>query len=72
MAKKNITLKKGRTQQDWDELIGDGIITRSKQPKEELDLLQARMEMASAWLKLDMAISTYNLYLENKLMNKNK
>ncbi len=72
MAKKNITLKNGRTQNNWDELIGDGIITRSKQPKEELDLLQARREMASAWLKLDMAISTYNLYLENKLMNKNK
>ena len=60
MAKKNITLKNGRTQNN------------SKQPKEELDLLQARREMASAWLKLDMAISTYNLYLENKLMKKNK
>lgn len=72
MAKKNITLKKGRTQNNWDELIGDGIITRSKQSKEELDLIQARMEMASAWLKLDMAITAYNLYLEKKLMNKTK
>jgi hypothetical protein len=72
MAKKNITLKKGRTQNNWDELIGDGIITRSKQPKEELDLLQARKEMGMAWLKLDMAITAYNLYLENKLKDKNK
>ena len=30
--KKNI--KNGRTQAEWDELIGDGIITRSKQPEE--------------------------------------
>lgn len=38
-----------------------------KQPDEELKLLQARDEMAWAWLKLDMAISRYNLYLEEKI-----
>jgi hypothetical protein len=43
-----------------------------KQPKEELDLKKARNDMNLAWIKLNMAISTYNLYLENKLINKNK
>ncbi len=43
-----------------------------KQPKEELNLKKARNNMNLAWIKLDMAISTYNLYLENKLTNKNK
>ena len=38
-----------------------------KQPEEELQLLRARDEMAWAWLKLDMAISRYNLYLEGKI-----
>lgn len=38
-----------------------------KQPEEELQLLRARDEMAWAWLKLDMAISRYNLYLEEKI-----
>jgi|LakMenEpi03Aug12_release.lakeMendotaPanAssembly.Ray.scaffolds.fasta_scaffold4466834_1 hypothetical protein len=46
------------------------MIKKVKQPKEELQLLQARKEMEKAWLKLDMAISTYNLYLENKLREK--
>jgi hypothetical protein len=43
-----------------------------KQPKEELDLKKARNDMNLAWIKLNMAISTYNLYLENKLTNKRK
>ena len=38
-----------------------------KQPEEELKLLQARREMAWAWLKLDTAITSYNLYLEEKI-----
>jgi hypothetical protein len=38
-----------------------------KQPEEELQLLQARREMAWAWLKLDTAITSYNLYLEEKI-----
>ena len=72
MAKKNITLKKGRTQQDWDELIGDGIITRPKQPEEEIALIKARHEHNNSWVRLEQAITNYNLYVQNKLTNKNK
>ena len=43
-----------------------------KQPKEERALLKARREMEKAWHTLNKAITDYNLYLENKLMNKNK
>lgn len=37
-----------------------------KQPKEELALIKARREMNLAWIKLDNAITSYNLYLQNK------
>lgn len=43
------------------------MIKKVKQSKEELALLKARKEMEMAWLKLDMAISRYNLYLEEKI-----
>lgn len=43
------------------------MIKKVKQPKEQLALLKARKEMEMAWLKLDMAISRYNLYLEEKI-----
>lgn len=39
-----------------------------KQPKEELELLKARQEMEKAWHTLNKAITSYNLYLENKLL----
>jgi hypothetical protein len=41
-----------------------------KQSKEELDLLQARRDMDKVWVTLNKAITVYNLYLENKLKEK--
>jgi len=43
-----------------------------KQPKVELALIKARKEMNLAWIKLDNAITSYNLYLENKPIPKYK
>lgn len=43
-----------------------------KQSRAELNLIRARHKMSVAWLHLDTAITAYNMYLENKLTNKNK
>jgi hypothetical protein len=45
---------------------------KTKQPKEEIALMKARKEMNLAWIKLDNAISTYNMYLLNKPIQKHK
>tara|TARA_R110000868_G_scaffold84286_2_gene237672 strand:- start:1769 stop:1990 length:222 start_codon:yes stop_codon:yes gene_type:complete len=69
---KNIVKKNGRTQEEWDTLIGDGIITRSKQPQEELELIKARHNLNNAWHILDNSITNYNHYIQNKLTNTSK
>ena len=42
-------------------------IENKQRQKLEFDLIKARHEMNKAWIKLDKAITNYNLYLENKL-----
>jgi hypothetical protein len=44
----------------------------NNQPNEEFELTQARHNLNNAWHRLDKAITNYNLYMQNKLTNKNK
>jgi hypothetical protein len=44
----------------------------NNQPNEEFELTQARHNLNNALHRLDKAITNYNLYIQNKLTNKNK